>query len=205
MMTSWNALPPEIHHHTLRLFCKDIINKYTALGSKPRHHCEHWTSVTEPRFPAAPSCLRHISSAIRVCRFFYYTIVHDIKILSVPVMEHLQQLQLSKVRHIADYFKSHPSRSNQNPVHVGAFVKLAGVFWKNSLILDDPKDIFGVLEVLQRSSFMMLLPHLNEWVHRHGKLQEEDGYMDFDNCLMRESQSLGVAEVTFGYYAKGSR
>jgi hypothetical protein len=204
MMTGWNALPPEIHHHILRLFCQDVIDKYTRGGSKP-HHYERWTPVTEPRFPAAPSCLRHISSAIRVCRFFHHTIVHDIKIHSVPAMKHLQILQLSKVRDIADHFKSHPSCWNRNPVHVGAFVKLAGVFWKNSLILDDPKDIFGVLEVLQKSSFMMLLPHLNEWVHRHAILQEEDNNMDFYACLMKEWQYLDVVQVTFGFDAKGSR
>jgi len=120
-------------------------------------------------------------------------------------MEHLQMLQLSKVRDIAHYFKPHPIGWKRNPVHVGAFVKLAGVFWKNSLILDDPEDILGVLEVLQKSSFMMLLPHLNEWVHRHARLEEKDENIDFDDYRMKESQSQDVLEVTFGYDAKGSR
>src|SRR5271168_5232196 len=77
-MTGWNALPPEIHHHILRLFCKDIIDKYTRRGSKLSQY-DYWTSVSELRFPAAPSCLRDISSATRVCRSFYYSIVRDIK------------------------------------------------------------------------------------------------------------------------------
>src|ERR1700733_10961216 len=145
-MKGWNGLPPEIHDHILRLFCKDIIDKYTRRGSKLAQY-EYWTSVSELRFPSTPSCLRHISSASRVCRFFYYSLVRDIKIDSVPAMEHLQKLQLIKVRAIADYFalQSTDRIHYGRLVHVGVFIKLAGIFWKNSLILEYHVDIATVL------------------------------------------------------------
>ena len=200
-MTGWNALPPEIHHHTLRLFCRDIIDKYTALGSNP-HHYDRWTSVSELRFPAAPSCLRHISSAVRVCRFFYYSLVRDIKIDSVPAMEHLQKLQLSKVRAIAGHFALQPidrMHYGRQVVHVGVFVKLAGVFWKNSLILEYHVVIATVVRMLRKSSLMMLLPHLKEWVDRHAMVEERDCEMGY------RLYELNEAEVTFGNGAKGSR
>ena len=207
-MSGWNALPPEIHHHILRLFCKDIVDKYTALGSNP-HHYDRWTAVSELRFPAAPSCLRHISSAIKVCRFFYYSLVCDIKIDSVPAMEHLRKLQLSKVRAIADYFAQRPidrMHYGRLPVHVGVFIKLAGIFWKNSLILEYHVDIATVLRMLHKSSVMLLLPHLKEWVDRHSMVEEEDCEVGYRSvCQMNEPGSRDVTEVTFGNGAKGSR
>jgi hypothetical protein len=205
-MTGWNALPPEIHHHILRLFCKDIIAKYTRRGSKLAQY-EYWTSVSELRFPSTPSCLRDISSATRVCRSFYYSIVRDIKFDSVSAMGCLQKLQLSKVRAIVDYFtlQSTDRMPYGKLVHVGVFVKLAGIFWKNSLILEYHADISTVLHVLHKSSLMMLLPHLKEWVDRHTIVQEEDCGMWYASYEMSKRGSRDVVEVTFGNGAKGSR
>jgi len=44
---------------------------------------------------------------------------------------------------------------------------LAGVFWKNPRILEDYELMTDVLQVLQKSSLLMLLPHLEEWTHRY--------------------------------------
>ena len=52
---------------------------------------------------------------------------------------------------------------------------LAGVFWKNEKVLENPATMYPVLQVLQKFSLMMLLPHLKEWVHRHA-FRGLDGY-----------------------------
>jgi hypothetical protein len=204
-MTGWNALPTEIHHHILRLFCEDIIDKYARRGSKLAQY-DYWTSVSELRFPSAPSCLRHISSAIRVCRSFYYSIVHDIKFNSVSAMQCLKKLQLAKVRDIAAYFALQLDDVEDGQlVHVGVFVKMAGIFWKNSLVLEHHVDIIDVLHVLHTSSLMMLLPHLKEWVDRHAIVEEEDRDMGFCSNLMNGFGSRDVVQVTFACEEKGSR
>jgi len=205
-MTGWNALPTEIHDHILRLFCEDIIDKYARRGSKLAQY-DYWTSVSELRFPSAPSCLRHISSAIRVCRSFYYSIVHNIKFNSVSAMERLQKLQLGKVRDIAAYFALQSDDVEDGRlVHVGVFVKMAGIFWKNSLILERHVDIINVLHVLHTSSLMMLLPHLKEWVDRHAIVEEEEGNMEFrSNPMDRPGSRHSVVGVTFACGEKGSR
>jgi hypothetical protein len=203
-MTGWNALPPEIHHHILRLFCNDIIAKYTRRGSKLAQY-DYWTSVSELRFPSAPSCLRDISSATRVCRSFYYSIVRDIKFDSGSAMGCLQKLQLSKVRAIVDYFalQSIDRMRYGQLVHVGVFVQLAGIFWKNSLILEYQADISTVLHVLHKSS-LMLLPHLKEWVDCHAIVEERVG-MWYASHEMSKWGSRDIVKMTFGDGGMGSR
>jgi hypothetical protein len=119
----------------------------------------------------------------------------------------LQKLQLSKVRAIVDYFalQSTDRIPYRQLVHVGVFVQLAGIFWKNSLILEYHADISTVLHVLHKSSLMMLLPHLKEWVDRHAIVEEEDYGMWYASYEMSERGSRDVVEVTFGNWAKGSR
>jgi len=178
---SWNSFPLEIHDQILRFFCKDIIDQYASLESNPRDY-EHWTTVSELRLPSVPSCLQDISSASRVCHAFYQSIARDIKIDSRPTMTHLQTLQLKKIRVLAAYFDPPTTDwrdQGVHNVHVGVFVKEAGVFWRNPLILEHPDDISAVLQLLQRSSLMMVLPHLKEWVFRHATLKEEDGEMEY--------------------------
>jgi len=191
-MAGWHSLPPEIHNHILDLLCKDIIATYTALGSNLERDARRWVQETGLRLPDAPQCLQHISWATKVCRFIYYSIVHDIKINGVSAMEYLQVLQCNRVRAIALYSlrpKDREMAKHHRQVHVGLFMTLAGIFWKNEKVLEDPATIYPVLRVLQKFSLMMLLPHLKEWVHRHAS-DGYDGYSCLDlggghECVMR--------------------
>lgn len=169
-MAGWQSLPPEVHNRILDLFCKDIIATYTALGSNLESDARRWGKETGLRWPAAPQCLQHFSWATKVSRFFYYSIIYGIKTNGISPMEQLQLLQCNRVRAIASY--SLPPRGregarNHRQVHVGLFMTLAGVFWKNEKVLEHPATMYPVLQVLQKFSLMMLLPHLKEWVHRH--------------------------------------
>ena len=87
-------------------------------------------------------------------------------------MEHLQLLQRETVCGIVQLFDPPLNSDDEDDywhgnVHVGMFMKLAGVFWKNPMILEDYELMTDVLQVLQKSSLLMLLPHLEEWTHRY--------------------------------------
>jgi len=87
-------------------------------------------------------------------------------------MEHLQLLQRETVCGIVQLFDP-PLNSDDDDddyhgqVHVGMFMKLGGVFWKNPRILEDYELMTDVLQVLQKASLLMLLPHLEEWTRRY--------------------------------------
>src|SRR5271170_6298687 len=193
-MAGWHSLPPEIHDHILDLFSQDIIATYTALGSNMERDAHRWVTETGLRWPAAPQCLQHISWATKVCRFFYYSIVHDIKTNGISPMEQLHLLQCDRVRAIASYSLPPNNREmakNHRQVHVGLFMTLAGVFWKNEKVLEDPETMFPVLQVLQKFSLMMLLPLLKEWVHRHA-FRDSDGYHLLDAGDWQDSVTVGI-------------
>jgi hypothetical protein len=200
---TWDCFPPEIHYHILRLFCEDIITTYNALGSTKnitRHR--HWRHKTALQWPRPPSCLKHISAATKVCRFFYHSIVHG-----TASMEHLQLLQRETVCGIVQLFDPPLSSDDDDDyhghVHVGPFRKLAGVFWKNLKILEDYELMIEILQVLQKSSVMMLLPHLEEWVHRYAVPGKSNvGWAVFNLRIDRDRGEFHNA--TFGMGGNGS-
>jgi hypothetical protein len=54
------------------------------------------------------------------------------------------------------------------PIDVGVFMEIAGVFWKNPLILDmKSRAILDIMLVLNNQSLVMLVPHIEEWVLSH--------------------------------------
>ena len=54
------------------------------------------------------------------------------------------------------------------PIDVGVFMEIAGVFWKNPLILDmKSRAIMDIMLVLNNQSLVMLVPHIEEWVLSH--------------------------------------
>src|SRR5271169_6229040 len=139
-MASWNSLPPEIHDHILRLFCNDILATYTALESDIDYHVLQWIKETTLRWPAPPQCLQHISSATKTCRSFYHSIAHGLKTNGVSPMEQLQLIQFNRVRDIISHSQLPHDEDDQTvgQVHVGLFITLAGVFWKNPKVLESP-------------------------------------------------------------------
>jgi hypothetical protein len=191
-MTNWDTLSHEIHDHILRLFCKDVIDTYTSLGSRKniaRHYerCQWMTKTTgqsDLQWPAAPLCLQHISSATKVCRFFYHSIVHRIKIHAVAPMKHLQYLQYRAVYRIIRFLQAGGGAISYGRVDVGFFMSLTGVFWKNPKTLENEETIVDVLRVLQETSVMMFVPHLKEWLRLHansGDAEDSHGHCIYVN------------------------
>jgi hypothetical protein len=213
-MTNWNTLPPEVHDHILQFICEDIINTYTSLSSRKnmRRGYRHWIRISGQaglQWPAAPLCLQHISSATKVCRSFYHSIVHRIKFNTVAPMEHLQSLQYDAVHKFCRFPEEFDSDLVIAQVHVGFFMSLAGVFWKNPKVLEDNRLIIDVLRVLQKTSVMMLIPHIEEWLYSRaepGAYEEnpDDGYtsVTMKNAIGELDARADIA--TFGRSGTGS-
>lgn len=204
----WNVFPREIHDYILRLFCEDIINTYTSLVSRKnmRRRYKYWTKEISLKWPAAPLCLQHISSATRVCRSFYYSIVHDIKIHEEAPMEHLQNLQYETVFKLARIPFPDDEWDNVRTmrVHIGLFMDLAGVFWKNSMVFEDDIIIIEVLWVLQKASVMMLLPHVEKWLYCHGEPWEGGPDLDdYTTINMRYPKVRADVVDDFAVLARG--
>ena len=122
-------------------------------------------------------------------------------------MEHLQLLQRETVCGIVQLFDPPLSSDDDDDyhghVHVGLFRKLAGVFWKNPKILEDYELMIEVLQVLQKSSVIMLLPHLEEWVHRYAVPGKSNvGWAVFNLRIDRDRGEFHNA--TFGMGGNGS-
>jgi hypothetical protein len=123
-------------------------------------------------------------------------------------MEHLQSLQYDAVHKFCRFPEEFDSDLVIAQVHVGFFMSLAGVFWKNPKVLEDNRLIIDVLRVLQKTSVMMLIPHIEEWLYSRaepGAYEEnpDDGYT---SVSMRDGfgQLDAGARATFGRTGAGS-
>jgi len=53
-------------------------------------------------------------------------------------------------------------------IDVGVFMEIAGIFWKNPLLLSTKSiAVLDIMEVLNNESLIMLVPHLEQWVLTH--------------------------------------
>jgi hypothetical protein len=116
-------------------------------------------------------------------------------------IEYIQLLQLERIYDIFHLFHTplgpHDDwRYYSGLVHVGLFMKLAGVFWKNPMILDRDEMILGVLQLLKKSSVMMLLPHLKEWFHSSATPGESaKGYVEFNSPDIMDSAAFRTCGI----------
>jgi hypothetical protein len=135
-MTTWNTLPPEVHDAILKFFCQDLIAEYNrkyelfdATGAREAKEASRKSRLT---WPAPPQPLVDFSSALRTSRSFYQSL-HRLKINGKSPTLELQFLQ--------GYFCLAICRKAEKKLlqglyaDIGVFMEIAGVFWKNPLIL----------------------------------------------------------------------
>ena len=83
-------------------------------------------------------------------------------------------------------------------------MKLAGLFWKNPKVFENFKVLKDILHGVHKTSLMTLLPHLEEWAHRHtirGVEGTNHGYADFS---LRKPIEREHTYFTFGMGGSGS-
>src|SRR5271155_332648 len=133
--TLWNALPLEIHDAILSQFCRDLIaeykRKYKLFNAKKASR----NSRRLLTWPAPPQPLVDFASALRTSRSFYHSL-HRFKINGkTPTLE-FQFLQKDICRGIRKKATKAVNKLDCCRIDVGVFMEIAGVFWKNPLILD---------------------------------------------------------------------
>jgi hypothetical protein len=161
-MTTWNTLPPEVHDAILKFFCQDLIAEYNrkyelfdATGAREAKEASRKSRLT---WPAPPQPLVDFSSALRTSRSFYQSL-HRLKINGKSPTLELQFLQ--------GYFCLAIGRKAEKKCFrdCGVYMEIAGVFWKNPLILNmKSKVLILIMLVLDHESLIMLVPHMEEWV-----------------------------------------
>lgn len=187
-MGTWYDLPPEIHDHILRFFCIDIIGDY--LDALPPEDPWFLYYNGHPRRADTPESLKNFSSALKTCRSFLNSIVHNIKVDGMPPVKTLQDLQRYNMLILL-------SRDDR-PWPIQLFTAWAGVFWKNPAICNDVEFMVKVMLLLAYESLAMLLPHLEEWVKTFASRIPE-GERGTQNCaLIFEGNSrVGRHEAVF--------
>jgi hypothetical protein len=199
-MPTWDDLPREIRDHVLYIFCLDAIDDYIALTDDFDECIDlvgSWFVSPSTFWPRSPQSLRDFSSVFRTCRYFH-TVLTDIKYDAKSPVEILQTLQHNKVQYILNGLFDCDCQN----CHLGELFRLVGCFWKNSKILDDPKCIGDVLKRLSGEGFMMLIPHLQDWVLKHTEPEPEinsDVYSD-----VKSTQGTVTLDIEL-YNHKGAR
>ena len=168
-MASWNTLPAEIHDDILKFFCQDVITEYIRkykLFDAEKASREPLGLLT---WPSPPQPLIDFSSALRTSRSFHQSL-HRFKIKGNSPSRQLQVIQRNICWRIRK--KAHEllieDRDDYGPIDVAVFMEIAGVFWKNPLILDmKSRAILDIMLVLNTQSLVMLVPHIEEWVLSH--------------------------------------
>jgi hypothetical protein len=164
-MANWYSLAPELHDMILSVFLQDVIYEYCVYNKKDIYNSASIDALV-PEWPKAPEPLRNYSSALRTCRSFY-NCLNRVILNGGTVRLRLQSAQVYKCLAITDDVVNN-SEWPYGVVGVGVFMKMAGVFWKNPLIMDHaPNPILRIMEALDEMSLLMLVPHLEKWVLRH--------------------------------------
>ena len=148
----------------LSVFLQDIIYEYSVYKKNDIYTLASIDALV-PEWPTAPEPLRNYSSALRTCHSFYNGL-NRVIINGGTVRSRLQTAQIRKCLAITNDVINN-SEWPYGVVDVAVFMKMAGVFWKNPLIMDAPKPILGIMEALDEMSLLMLVPHLEKWVLRH--------------------------------------
>ena len=148
-MATWHTPPLEIQDHILKFVCKDLIAHY-----KSEHASFNiaiaWIGLSPLSWPASPQPLIDFSSALRTSRSFYHSI-HRLRINGESPIRQLQLIQKQifeafvKLDGREDYYRGHR-------VDVPLLKALAGVFWKNPLVLEQPDHLKTLLYVLDDRS-----------------------------------------------------
>ena len=166
-MTTWHQLPFEIQDQILYFFSLQVINEYKQLGVDPWK--EENASVLELNFdwPHQVACLQHFSWALCVSRYFNNALNSVIKIEDETPVEMLQMLQYHRVCEILNGLEAYGERSTIHFAYVLLFLKLAGYYLKNKLIIDSFYVIRRILTEFRFNSCWVLIPRLKEWLDRH--------------------------------------
>ena len=128
-------------------------------------------SIDDYDGPNPPAVLRHFSSALQTCKYFRDTISNRVKIDGLAHIRDgaapipaLQGIQLSTIWSISrSLLMSGRAEVDGN---LDILVQIAGVFWKNPLVLEDFDLLDELFFVLGRRDLTNLIPYLGEWISR---------------------------------------
>lgn len=198
-MPTWDDLPLEFRDRVLYFFCLDIIDDYLAL-TEDFDDCidsiGSYFNSPSAFLPRSPQSLRDFSSVFQTCRHFR-NVLTNIKFKDKSPVEILQTAQYQRLRYIIQGL----SDCDGENCNFGEIFRPVGCFWKNSKVLNDPECIGNVLKQLSAESFMILIPHLEDWVLQHTESKSEsDLDVGFD---VRTSQGVVTLDVEV-YNRKGA-
>jgi len=170
-MAIWYDLPLELRDPILLFFFEQVMAEYTAFNVVHPIDPKYTAAIREPdafnRWPRPPRCLVDFSNALRTCRDFHHAFTCRITINNYTAADLLQYTQYNRVRSLASYVYGELYRAPH--AFVGIYVKAAGHFWKNGWVLEHVAAIRLLLLSMTFRSWLMLIPHLQEWLSRFAR------------------------------------
>ena len=186
-MTTWNELPNEICDLILRYVCAGIISDYMlpALDSFFNPSCLLHRAPSDPH---PPRVLSQFTRVIRVCRYFYNSIMNTIKFEGKSTAMRLMGLQYRRLR-TALLIHNHASPIDSRALKV--LVRSIGLFWNNPLVLDRIP-LTDLLSQIQTPDFPIIYRLFENWA-RHRR----DPPNDQSNRIIFRFQNSSVSYLAF--------